>query len=95
MNHEEDVPLIEFMYLVFTHMPGESYRSGLRSLLLCLCDVFRGLINSGRRSVSDSEYHEMETYVHFVAVGFFYVLIYFVRNMSRRKFSILKKSVYY
>ena len=21
----EDVPLVEFMYLVFTHMPGESY----------------------------------------------------------------------
>ena len=34
----EDVPLVEFMYLVFTHMPGESYcRQLLRSLLLCLC----------------------------------------------------------
>ena len=22
----EDVPLVEFMYLVFTRMPGESYR---------------------------------------------------------------------
>ena len=27
-------------------MPGESYRTRLRSLLLCLCDVFRALINS-------------------------------------------------
>ena len=34
------------MYLVFTCMPGESYRRRLRSLLTCLCDVFRALINS-------------------------------------------------
>ena len=26
---------LELMYLVFTRMPGESYRSRLRSLLLC------------------------------------------------------------
>ena len=31
---------LEFMYLVFTRMPGENYRRRLRSLLLCLCDVF-------------------------------------------------------
>ena len=42
----EDVPLVEFMYLVFTRMQGESYRRQLRSLLLCFCDVFRALINS-------------------------------------------------
>ena len=30
------------MYLVFTRMPGESYRRRLRSLL---CYVFRALIN--------------------------------------------------
>ena len=41
------VPVVGFMYLVyFTHMPGESYRRRLRSLLLCLCDVFPELINS-------------------------------------------------
>ena len=34
------------MYLVFTRMPGESYCRRLRSLLLCLCDVFRAQINS-------------------------------------------------
>ena len=34
------------MYLVFTRTPGESYRRLLRSLLLCLCDVFRGPVNS-------------------------------------------------
>ena len=34
------------MYLVFTRMPGESYRRRLRSLLLYLCYVFRVLINS-------------------------------------------------
>ena len=42
----EDVPLVEFMSLVFTHMRGESYHRQLRSLLLCLCDVFQMLINS-------------------------------------------------
>ena len=41
----EDVPMVEFMYLVFTRMPGESYRRRSR-FLLCLCDVFRALINS-------------------------------------------------
>ena len=29
-----NVPLVEFMYLVFTRIPGESYRSRLRPLLL-------------------------------------------------------------
>ena len=45
-NVYEDVPLVEFMYLVFTRMPGESYRRRLGSLLLYLCCVFRALINS-------------------------------------------------
>ena len=35
------------MYLVvFTRTAGKSYRRRLGSLLLCLCDVFRALINS-------------------------------------------------
>ena len=34
------------MHLVFTRMPGEGYRRRLGSLLLCLCYVFRALINS-------------------------------------------------
>ena len=42
----QDIPLVEFMYLIFTRMPSESYRRQLKSLLLCLCDVFRVLINS-------------------------------------------------
>ena len=42
----EDVPLVEFMYLVFTRMPSESYGRRLRSLLLYLCGIFRALINS-------------------------------------------------
>ena len=37
---DEDVPLVEFMYLVFTRMPGGSYRRRLKSLLLRLCDIF-------------------------------------------------------
>ena len=41
-----DIPLVEFICLVFTRMPGESYRRWLGSLLLCLCDVFRALIKS-------------------------------------------------
>ena len=40
------VPLVQFMHFVFTRMPGESYRKRHRSLLLCLCCVFRALINS-------------------------------------------------
>ena len=46
IQFSEDVLLVEFMYLVFTRMPGESYRRGLGFLLLCFCDVFRALINS-------------------------------------------------
>ena len=42
----EVFPLVEFMYLAFTCMPGESYSRWLRSLLLCLCDIFQVLINS-------------------------------------------------
>ena len=49
----EAVPLVEFMYLVFTCMPGESYRRRLRSLFIVLAlpnylltYVFRVLINS-------------------------------------------------
>ena len=37
---------MEFMYLVFTRMPGKSYRGRLRSLFLYLSCVFRTLINS-------------------------------------------------
>ena len=42
-HYIEDVALAEFMYLVFTRMPGESYCRPLRFLLLCLCDVFRAI----------------------------------------------------
>ena len=38
----ETVPLVEFMY----RMPGENYCRRLRSSLLCLCDVFRAVVNS-------------------------------------------------
>ena len=38
--------LVEFMYIVFTRMPGESYRRRLMSLLQYLCYVFRALISS-------------------------------------------------
>ena len=34
------------IYLIFTHLPGESYRRRLGSLLLCLCGDFRAQINS-------------------------------------------------
>ena len=32
----EDVPLVESSYLVFTRMPGESYRRRLRSFSTCV-----------------------------------------------------------
>ena len=37
----EDVPLVEFMYLVFTCVPGESYRKRFRGLLLLFFLVIR------------------------------------------------------
>ena len=40
----EDIPLGEFMYVVFTRMSGDSYRRRFRSLLLSLCGVFRVLM---------------------------------------------------
>ena len=46
MHAEIDVPLVEFISLVFTCIPGESYHRRLRSLLLYLCYVFWALINS-------------------------------------------------
>ena len=42
----KDVPLVEFIYLVFTRMQDESYKRRLGSLLLCLCDVFQALIDA-------------------------------------------------
>ena len=42
---KEDAPLVEFMYLLLTRMPGGSFWRWLGSLL-CLCDVFWALINS-------------------------------------------------
>ena len=42
----EDVSLMEFIYLLFARMPGESYRRRFRSLMLRLYDVFRARIDS-------------------------------------------------
>ena len=33
----QDVPLVEFMYFVFTPMLSQSYRRLHESLMLCLC----------------------------------------------------------
>ena len=41
-----DMPLVEFMYLVFTRMPGEIYRRRLRSFLFPCVTAFGALINS-------------------------------------------------
>ena len=43
--HAEDIPLVEFMYFVFTGMPGKSYRRRLRSLSLCLGDDDELMLN--------------------------------------------------
>ena len=37
---------MEFIFFVFTRMPGESYHKRLRILLLRLCEVVRAPINS-------------------------------------------------
>ena len=39
------VPLVEFIYLVFTRMPGERCRRATQ-VFVCLCYVFQALINS-------------------------------------------------
>ena len=59
-HHTEDVPLLEFMYLVFTCMPGESHHTGEsyhtrhRSLLLCLRFVFRSFTHGVIKPLSSS-----------------------------------------
>ena len=44
LEHEDmlvqDVPLVEFMYLVFTHTPGESHCRGLKSWLFTCVKYF-------------------------------------------------------
>ena len=44
-NWQLSIKLMEFMYLLFTRMPCESYRTRLGSLLLCLCDVLSNAAN--------------------------------------------------
>ena len=39
LNYVEDVPLVEFMYLVFTRMPCESY-VGDSGLCCCTCATY-------------------------------------------------------
>ena len=51
----------EFVYLAFTRMPDESYRRRFRSLLLCLCDVFRELINSLMYFIGTKENSSVKT----------------------------------
>ena len=41
----EDVPLVEFMYLAYARLPGNSCHRHCRSLL-CSCDVFQALFKS-------------------------------------------------
>ena len=80
----EDVPLTEFIYLVFTCVPGERYCRQLGSLLLCLCYVFRVLINSlvlilckhsGPRSVWDSVLAEFGGKCQKVRLGVWMVML--------------------
>ena len=42
----EDITLVEFIYLVCTRIPLQSYCRRLGSLFLCSWDVFRMLIYS-------------------------------------------------
>ena len=71
-------PLVEFMYLAFTRMPGEDYRRRLRSLLCCLCDVFRALkfscvwiLHERSWPRSDSDYDRDVPLVEFVYFVFY------------------------
>ena len=69
-----DVPLVEFMYLVFTRMPGENYRRRLGTLLLYLCYVFPGLINGSAERRFFSLNHQNQFFV------FLFVFVFFFRN---------------
>ena len=51
---------MKFMHLVFTSMPGESYRRRLGSFLLYSCYVFRVLINSLSLCVDFSKWGQDE-----------------------------------
>ena len=74
----EAVSLVEFTYLVFTRMLGENYRRRLRSLLLCVCGVFRALINSlvGCFSCSLLFEHLNQIPFYFFSLSFFFDLIF-------------------
>ena len=73
----EDVLLVEFMYLVFTCMPGESYHRRLRTLLLYLCYVFQALINSLVSSFCEAVHGDQVTalYLQSLLSNFYYFLI--------------------
>ena len=80
-NVEQVFSLVEFMYLVFTCMPVESYCWWLRSLLLCLCDVFRALINS------------LVCWFHLRALWLFLFQIVYVSQISKTHW-LLTESMY-
>ena len=62
------------MYLVFTRVPGESYCRRLRSLLLCLCDVFRALL----LILGDMELRVGSN----IMIYFLYILLFLIWHMS-------------
>ena len=65
------------MYLVFTHLPGESYCRRLGSLLLYLCYVFRALINSLVSSFCEAVHGDQVTALYLLSFlsCFYYFLI--------------------
>ena len=63
--------LVEFMYLVFTRMRGESYRRRLKSLLLCLCDVFQALITSLNNNNNNNKFY------HYVLASSSFLFLFF------------------
>ena len=62
--NNEDVLPVQSIYLVFTHMPGKSYRRRVRSLLMCLYDVFRVVINSPCFFLSQSKLQQNHAKSH-------------------------------
>ena len=62
------VPLVEFMYLVFTHMPGESYRRRLRSLLQYLCYIFRMNLMFNNKLIYKKRFKRTNDYLQDVCV---------------------------
>ena len=81
-------PVVEFMYFVFTRMPGESYRSRLRSLLSCLCDVFRAFVLC-QHMVLFIQHSAISTTQAELAIFYFFLVVFLEKEFHLSCMSML------